>query len=122
MSIKRKSEAHLAELQDTMERCPHIEEVHFTAAGDHFFDAHELVIKGKPTGKKYGWLKVNPVLKKVIGERRIFKMEHVANPDALIVESLNRDEVLEYEYNAEAAAEEATKPKRTYKKKDKAVA
>ena len=107
MSSKLKSPEALAELQHTLRTNKHIEEVHFTGTGDHYFNTHELVTKGKATGKFYGHLKTNHEVSKIVGERKFFKLVSVENPEALIVESLTRDEVLALKPTITAAAAQA---------------
>lgn len=107
MSIAKKNKVQLQELQDTLETNPHIETVYFTAAGEHYFTAHELLNKGKGTGKFYGYLKVQPVLHKTVGERRIYKQQSVATPNTFISKEMTRDEVLAYKF---AGKEEAVIP------------
>lgn len=97
MGIAKKTTEQLQELKETLAICSHIEKVFFTATGDHFFTAHELLEKGEGTGKLYGYQKVKPVLQKVIGERRIYKHESVHTPNTLIMETLTRMEILEYD-------------------------
>lgn len=88
------------ELYDTVLENAHIEEVHFSADNKHYFNIHELLdIRSKRgTGKYYGYLKVE---QKSVGvdasNRPIFKMVQVANPEALIVKTLTRSEILEME-------------------------
>lgn len=113
MSISKKSEEGLKALQHTLKVSPHIQEVHFTATGEHYFGAEELTPtdpKGKKTGpaKKYGYLRTEPQVSKIVGERKFFKHVSVATPEAEIVESLSRDEVLDYEFDAEAMPEVKT--------------
>ena len=102
MGIERKTAAQLQELKDTLLVNTHIEEVFFTDAGDHFFTAHELVEKGKRTGKFYGYQKIKAVQVKGHGDRRLFKHESVHTPATFITETLSREEVLAFE-GADAA-------------------
>jgi hypothetical protein len=97
MGIERKTPAQLQQLKDTLLACPHIEEVHFTDSGDHFFTVHELVEKGKRTGRKYGYQKLKPVVVKSQGDRRVFKHESVHTPHTLISQTRTRDEVLAFD-------------------------
>ena len=106
MSHKLKTIDKLRDLQQTLAANSHIAEVHFTASGEHFFTAHELeardekgkVIKG---GKKYGYLECEPQLWKVQGERKIFKMQPKHTPDAEIVETLSREDILALKVDVE---------------------
>lgn len=101
MGIHKKSEKDLQDLKDTLEICPHIEEVHFTAKGEHFFGAHKLEDKeSKHNGKLYGRLKVEKVKYKVVGEKVFFKNKSIHTPEAEIVETLSAEEVLGYEFGS----------------------
>ena len=102
MGIERKTAVQVRELKDTLVLYPHIQEVFFTEAGEHFFTAHELVEKGKRTGKMYGYQKLKPVQVKTQGDRRVFKHESVHTPNTLITQTLSRDEVLSYEPDSPA--------------------
>lgn len=103
MGIHKKSEQDLQELKDTLTQCPHIEEVHFTAKGDHYFGAHKLDDKeSKHNGKLYGRLKVEQVKYKVVGEKVFFKNKSIHTPETEIVQSLSADEVQEYEFGAKS--------------------
>ena len=94
MSIKKKTNEALKALQNTLIACPHIEEVHFAENGDHYFSVHEFTPKGAKKAKLYGRLKSAPVLKKVQGTREIFKIEPVETPEAEIIETLPRSDIL----------------------------
>jgi hypothetical protein len=101
MSISKKSPAQLKELQDTLVSCPHIAEVHFTKDGNHFlnkYELHDITKNGpKPSGKFYGHLKHDLVVSKIVGERKFYKHASVAEPKTEIVETLSRDEILNYD-------------------------
>lgn len=92
MSIKLKSQKALKELQETLVIQPHIQEVHFTATGDHYLNTYELG-KGKER-KLYGRLNSQPEIVKEEGGRKIYKNISVHTPEAEIVETLTRDEIL----------------------------
>ena len=97
MSINKKSQSQIKELQNTLNLCHHIQEVHFTANGDHYFHAHEFTQKGEKKPTLYGRLKSEPVLKKVQGTREIYKIEPVHTPEAEIIETVSREEILAME-------------------------
>lgn len=104
--IERKTRQQLEDLQATLREYPHIEEIHFTESGDHFFNVHELteVNKagkqvGKGTGKRYGRFKLEDFCYKTVGERKFYKKVRVHTPETMIVETLTREQVLEYEYS-----------------------
>ena len=97
MSIKKKSNESIKALQHTLAVSPHIEQVHFTESGDHYFATHEFTPKGSKKVKLYGKLKSEPVLKKVQGTREIYKIEPVETPEAEIIETLTRAEILAIE-------------------------
>jgi membrane protein involved in colicin uptake len=83
------------ELQDTVKANPHIQDVHFTAKGEHFFDFHELKEKG--SGKvvgKYARLGLEAVHVRNEGDRKIYKNQNVPLEDYKIVETLSREEIL----------------------------
>jgi hypothetical protein len=84
------------ELKRTVGASKHISEVHFTASGEHFFNVHEHVEKGKKpgAGKKYGRMKLEAVPSHVEGDRQIFKQSSVPMEEFEIVETLSRDEIL----------------------------
>ena len=100
MAIKKKEDVKISfELWDTVDAMPHIEEVHFTAKNNHYFNSYELfeLTKGKnkkATGKFYGHLKLEQVPSHEVGTKQFYKLVEVANPDTLIVVTLTRDEVL----------------------------
>jgi hypothetical protein len=96
MSISKKTPEQLAELKNTLKQYPHILEVHFTDTGGHFFNKHELLNNGKKTGKFYGFLRTEMVVAKIVGERKFFKSQSIPTPEAEIVETLDRDEVISY--------------------------
>lgn len=96
MSIAKKTPEQLKELKDTLRQYPHIEEVHFTDNGNHYFNKHEFIDKGKGTGKYYGFLNTELRVYKVVGERKFFKNQSVPRGDAEIVETLSRNDVLAY--------------------------
>lgn len=98
VGIERKTRQQLEELKNTLYECPHVETVHFTESGNHYFSVHELVDKGKKNGNFYGHLKLEPVVHKTVGERRYYKKKSVHTPSTLIVKSMSREEVLNYEY------------------------
>jgi hypothetical protein len=72
----------------------YIKEVHFTKTGAHYFNVNELKVDGVGTGKFYGWLKLEQVFSHEENHRKYYKMVNVANPPALIVQTLSRDEIL----------------------------
>jgi hypothetical protein len=87
------------DLRLTLELNENIEEIHFTKTGAHYFNVHELMTEnGKKTGKFYGWLKTEVkevMIKDPRGKAKpTLKLINVENPIALIVETLQRDEVL----------------------------
>ena len=98
MSIKSKSAEELKELQDTLKKNPHILEVHFTESGSHYFDKSELTdtgtVTGKGTGRYFGFLSTKVVIRTdKVGNKRAVNVS-VENPEAEIVETLTREEVL----------------------------
>lgn len=102
-------------LHDTLQEMEHIEEVHFTEKGDHYFNVHELREKNKPTGKFYGRLDYKQVKNGTNGDKTLYKVVEAARPDALIVKTLSRDKVIaqyEKEENARVKAIEAKREKR----------
>lgn len=90
MSIKHKEQKDLEALQQTLRKCPALQEVHFTKTGDHYFEAHEH------EGKKYGHLNLEPRTFSQPDGAKYQKLVHTSAVDAEIVETLSRDEVLEY--------------------------
>jgi hypothetical protein len=72
----------------------YIQQVFFTKSGAHYLNVHELKKDGKGTGKFYGHLKLEQVFSHEEANRKYYKMVQVANPPALIVETLNRDQIL----------------------------
>lgn len=109
--IVKKTKEGLAELKHTLVQFPHLEEIYFTAAGEHFFNAHELKERGKTT-RLYGYQNVVPTLAKVLGERRFYKNKSVHTPETHIVQTMTAEEVLDYEW-VEAGEDEA--PNQTLK-------
>lgn len=98
MSIKLKTTEDIIELQNTLKKCPHIQDVHFTENGSHYFDKHELTDtgndKGKGTGRFFGYLNTKTVIRTdKMGNKRAVNVS-VENPEAEIVETLTREEVL----------------------------
>lgn len=83
-----------ADLQKTVAANPHIEEVHFTANGEHFFNVHEHKEKGAKTSKKYGRMALDVVPSHMDGTRQIYKQASVPMPEYEIVETLSREDVL----------------------------
>src|SRR5690242_2603330 len=81
------------DLQRTVKANPHIQEVHFTKSGQHFFNAHDYKEKGQVKGK-YGRLGVEAVHVRNEGDRKIYKNEFVPLEEYKIVETLTREEVL----------------------------
>lgn len=96
--IDKKSKQDLEDLQVTLSENPHLEEVHFTKNGTHYFNRHELVEEGKKTGKFYGYQKIVPKLQKVVGERRFFKNKSVHTPATELIQTMTAEEVLDYEF------------------------
>ncbi|MDE3250792.1 MAG: hypothetical protein KGO82_19170 [Bacteroidota bacterium] len=108
MSIAKKTPQQLADLKNTLELNPHIEDVFFTAEGNHYFNAHELMDKkGKGTGKKYGYMGVKEEQYKVVGERRFYKLVSQPLLNTFITQEMTREEVLKYELKAVAKKAEA---------------
>jgi hypothetical protein len=99
MSIKAKNNKQLSELRDTLINMPHINEVHFTKDGDHFFEVHELNFdkSGKKglTTKKYGFLRTE-IVPVMIGNDKKYKHVNVHTPESEVVETLSREEILIY--------------------------
>jgi hypothetical protein len=79
------------ELYETLEQNEHIEEVHFTADNQHYFNKHQL------EGKAYGFLRTEQVKSHTVGEKQFYKMVQVPNPKTEIVVTLTREEVLAME-------------------------
>lgn len=104
VGISKKTPDALKQLKFTLRKCPHIEEVYFTQEGNHYFNKHDLPGAKKGDTKAYGHLNVAPVLYKVQGERKIYKMKSVDTPETEIVETLTREEVMEYELPADVVA------------------
>jgi hypothetical protein len=113
MSIKLKTPEDLKDLQTTIKKNEHINEVHFSENGDHYYDKHELTDtgndKGKGTGKYYGWLKTKSIIKTDNKGNKRSVMGSVENPEAEIIETLTRQEVLEYKPKKTAAEKKAEK-------------
>ncbi|MGN6416144.1 MAG: hypothetical protein ACTHMC_01540 [Pseudobacter sp.] len=119
MGIHKKSEQDLQALKDTLVQFPHIEELHFTAKGDHYLSAHKLDDKASAHhGKLYGRLKVEKVKAKVVGEKVFFKNKSVHTPDTEIVETLSSDEVLNYEFGSKKSDPEPKTKRAGGKRKD----
>ncbi len=77
-------------LQNAVKDLKHVNKVFFNSAGGHYFHVHNF------EGKQYGFLKRDNV---VVGQdpntqRNIFKSKPVANPDAEVVATMTRKEVL----------------------------
>lgn len=66
------------ELKNTVALNPHIKQVYFTAAGEHFFNVK------KHAGSMYGNLKFDPQNQNAA----------IVNSDTLITETLTREQVL----------------------------
>lgn len=96
------------DLHDTLESADHIENVHFTKTGDHYFNVHEYVerIKSKDgtgysnrkTGRFFGHL-LTEVVEETVNLKggaidKQLKVRLTANPKCEIVETLTREEVL----------------------------
>lgn len=96
--IDNKTLVDLEELKDTLTENPHFDKVYFTKTGVHYFHVHELMEKGKGTGKYYGGLKVVPTLHRVVGEKKEYKNKSVHTPATMIVQEMTADEVLDYEF------------------------
>jgi len=93
MSIKNKPIADLKELQETLIACPHIQEVHFTSKGLHYFNKYEL--DDEDGNKRYfGYLNTSLEVYKIVGERKYFKLKSIENPKTEIVETLSRKQIL----------------------------
>ncbi|MFL5807936.1 MAG: hypothetical protein ACJ749_00365 [Flavisolibacter sp.] len=99
------------ELQDTVKMFPHIEDVHFTASGEHFFNVHEhqsVDDKGKKgVAKKYGRLNLEAVHVSNDGDRKIYKNKSVPAPETEIVKSLSREEVLKAKVDVGGKSDDA---------------
>ncbi|WP_315823008.1 hypothetical protein [Paraflavitalea speifideaquila] len=89
MGINKKSEQALKDLKNTLRKYSHIEEVHFTAEGEHYFSCHEYAEpiidelgkqKGKKQTRKYGFLRSEMKVARVVGERKFFKSVSVETP------------------------------------------
>lgn len=81
------------ELHDTVDQLDHIKEVYFTKTGAHYFNQHELKEGNKGTGKFYGSLLMEQKFTHSEGDRKFYKMVNKANPVALIVKTLTREEI-----------------------------
>ena len=92
--IDKKNTADLVDLQNTLRSNKHITEVHFTATGEHYLNKYPL------DGKEYGMLKNEQVFAKIVGERKFFKLQSVATPESLIVQTLSRGEILAIQTSA----------------------
>lgn len=114
------------DLHNTLLDNEHLEEVHFTASGDHFFHVKELKdARGKGTGRLFGNLKTEiKQTEKVLsngGIEKKSKFIQTANKEYEIVETLSREECLELEtYEIDYA--EVLNPARPYLKRKKASA
>lgn len=104
MAIKEISQ----DLHDTLLNNEHIEQVHFTKEGHHYFNVHEFIdrvpmkdqtgYRDKPTGELYGHL-----LTEVVEEQRNvrgaiqkeLRVRNKRNPKARIVETLTREQALD---------------------------
>ena len=113
MSIKNKKIDGLKDLQNTLITHDHIEEVHFTKNGNHYFQAYDLLDEnGKKTGKRYGSLGFDYVNDPKSKENKSKKI-NVANPAAEIVETLSREEALNFTVPEEAETEKRGRPAKT---------
>lgn len=82
-------------LKDTVKKYPHIQNVYFTANGNHYFHVHELKVKGsKKSSGQYGWLKLDQQKVGEDGGLPVFKNVAVENPETKITETLSREQVL----------------------------
>lgn len=87
------------DLQATVAANPHIEEVHFNANGDHYFNVHshqEIDEKGKPKGKeeKYGRLSLQAVHVGNEGDRKIYKNKSIPVAETKIIKTMSREDIL----------------------------
>lgn len=104
-------------LYDTLQEMEHIEEVHFTAKGAHYFNKHELTEKKKPTGKFYGRLNYKQEKSGTQGDKTLYRVVEAAVPDALITKSMSRDQVIKQFEKEESAREKALELKREKREK-----
>lgn len=102
MAIKSKISE---ELKATIAAHPHIQDVHFTATGEHFFNTHEHKEKGAKAAKTYGRLKLEAVHVGNEGDRKIYKNQNVPVPETEIVETVSREDILKAKTDAELKAE-----------------
>lgn len=127
------------DLHDTVEANEHIEQVHFTKNGDHYFHVHEYEERvrtkdgsgysNKKTGRFFGWLKTEVVEETInlkggaIDKKSRLRM--MPNPKTEIVETLTRDQVLAlpvYEEEMEVVAQpQLPRTKRAYNRRPKEV-
>ena len=98
-----------SELQKTVSANPHIEEVHFTAKGEHFFNVHEHKEKGAKTAKKYGRMALDIIPSHMDGTRQIYKQASVPMPEYEITETLSREDVLKAKADDSKPADVAAK-------------
>ena len=122
------------DLRNTLELNEHIEQVHFTKTGAHFFNVHEYVNeKGQKSGKLYGYLLTEVREVAVKGDRgkdtTMLKLVTMPNPKTEIAYTLTRDEVLELPdmeidetqiYNPALANQKRVAKKKAAKKSDAA--
>lgn len=96
------------DLHDTLEAHDHIEKVHFTKTGDHYFNVHEYEERvrakdgsgysSKKTGRFFGSM-LTEVVEETVNLKggaidKKMRLRQMPNPKAEIVETLTREEVL----------------------------
>lgn len=129
------------DLHDTLEINDHIEKVHFTKTGDHFFNVHEYEERirakdgsgysSKKTGRFFGHM-LTEVVEETVNLKggaidKKMRLRLMPNPKAEIVETLTREEVLAlpvYEEEMEAVPQPQLpqmRAKRPYNRKPKEV-
>ena len=129
------------DLHDTLEVNDHIEKVHFTKTGDHFFNVHEYEERvrakdgsgysSKKTGRFFGHM-LTEVVEETVNLKggaidKKMRLRLMPNPKAEIVETLTRDEVLAlpvYEEEMESVPQPQLpqmRAKRPYNRKAKEV-
>lgn len=120
------------DLHDTLESADHIEKVHFTKNGDHYFNVHEYEERvrskngsgysSRKTGRLFGHL-LTEIVEETVNLKggaidKKMKLRLMPNPKCEITETLTREEVLAldtYETEVdEAPAPQLPRTKRPY--------
>jgi hypothetical protein len=99
MSIKNKKAAGLQDLQESLVTMEHVEKVHFSKNGNHYFNVHELFEDGKKTGRFFGHLDTKVILDPKSKDKKYIHVGVANNTE--IVETLSADEVLNFKLKVE---------------------